>query len=126
MKIEPTKEYWCIDSNVKSEIPFGPNGDEIKSGLRKFKAGAKLHIIGSYPGMCESLVVIGRHRNANNYIRCVIQASSVENLRVKKVYSEKILQLLQRCPSNGASMITTENDANHLKQLIPKWVEEIK
>ena len=51
----------------------GPEGSEIKSGLKKFKAGAKVHIIGAFYGTCEHIVVIGQHRHSGKYISCVIK-----------------------------------------------------
>ena len=87
---------WSVLANIKKEIPYGPEGSEIKSGLKKFKAGAKVHIIDAFYGTCEHIVVIGQHRHSGKYISCVIKVDTVKNLRVKKVYSRKVLKLLER------------------------------
>ncbi len=79
-------EIWCVVGNVKKEIPYGPGGKEIKSGLKKFKAGAKLHIIDAYYGRAEYIIAIGQHRKSGKYISCAVRANTVENFRVKKIW----------------------------------------
>jgi hypothetical protein len=54
--MENIEERWCIVANIKQEIPFGPGGIESKSGIKKFKAGAKVSIVGSYAGTCTSIM----------------------------------------------------------------------
>lgn len=122
MTEEKQKELWCIVANVKKEVPYGPGGEEIKSGLKKFKAGAKVKIIGSFPGMCEDIVVVGQHRQSGKYIRCVIRAKHVENLRVKPIYSKSIISFIGKYHPNGALMCTTKEGAYELAELLPKWV----
>ncbi len=118
-----TTEKWCVVANVKQEVPYGPGGKEKKSGLRKFKAGAKLHLVGSYGGTCVNVIAIGQHRHSGKYIRVVININAVENLRVKKIYSKSVLDLLEGYRPNGAFIRTSKKDAEDLKQIIPKWIE---
>ena len=121
MTEENETDYWCIDANIKSEIPYGPGGAEIRSGLRKFKGGAKVHIVGAFYGMSEDIVVIGPHRNTGKYISCIIRANTVENLRVKKIYSPQIIEFLREFQPNGAHMTTYKDGAYELMELIPSW-----
>ena len=118
-------ELWCVVGNIKREIPFGPAGSEIKSGLKLFKAGAKVHIIGSYPGMCEDIIALGHHRRSGKYIHCIIKATAVENLRVKKIYSKSMLQFLKDFKPNGALLSTSREAANELVKIIPIWAKEM-
>jgi hypothetical protein len=118
-------ELWCVVGNIKREIPFGPAGFEIKSGLKLFKAGAKVHIIGSYPGMCEDIIALGHHRRSGKYIHCIIKATAVENLRVKKIYSKSMLQFLKDFKPNGALLLTSREAANELVKIIPIWTKEM-
>lgn len=118
-------EHWSVVANIKKQIPHGEGGVELKSGLRKFKGGAKVFIVGAFYGTCESLVAIGQHRNSGKYISCIIPVNTVENLRVKKVYKPQILEFLQSNKPNGAHMTSTEEIANELAGLIPKWSQEI-
>ena len=124
MKEEMQDDLWCIVANVKKEVPYGPGGAETKSGLKKFKAGAKVNIIGSYPGMCNDIIVVGQHRQSGKYIRCVIRAKNVENLRVKLIYSKSVIDLARGYQPNGALMCTSKEGAYELAGLIPKWVNE--
>ena len=118
-------ELWCVVGNVKKEIPFGPGGSEMKSGLKLFKAGAKVHIIGSYPGVCEDIIALGHHRKSGKYIHCVIRATAVENLRVKRIYSKSMLQFLKDFRPNGALISTSKEAANELAKIIPIWAKEM-
>ncbi|WP_419904784.1 hypothetical protein [Kiloniella sp.] len=114
-------ELWCVVGNVKKEIPFGPDGGELKSGLKHFKAGAKIHIVGSYSGGCENIIAIGHHRKSGKYIHCVIRVREVENLRVKIIYSKSILSFLCGFQPNGAEIHTTQESAEYLAELISLW-----
>ncbi len=115
------KEIWCIVANVKKEIPYGPGGEVIKSGLKKFKAGAKVSVVGSYPGMCESLVVIGQERNSGKYINCVVRADKIENMRIKRIYRPQTVEFLETFYPNGAHMVRTKDEAENLCKAIPVW-----
>jgi hypothetical protein len=52
---DTNQEYWSVVANIKREQPYGAGGIEIRNGTKQFKGGAKVYIIGSYPGMCDSL-----------------------------------------------------------------------
>jgi hypothetical protein len=114
-------EYWCVMANIKHEIPYGPGGGEIKSGVKKFKAGAKVHIVGAYYGPAECVIVVGQHRKIGKYISCVIRATAVENLRVKKIYSPQIIEFLHSFKPNGASITANKHQSEELMQIIPIW-----
>jgi len=114
---------WSVVANVKKEIPYGPGGSEIKSGLKKFKAGAKVHIVGAYYGMAESITVIGQHRQSGKYISCTIKANTVENLRAKKIYSKSILDLLKNGENHnaGGKGFPTKEKAEQVAMTIANW-----
>lgn len=120
-KEQPIKEYWSIVANIKSEIPYGAGGNETKVGTKQFKGGAKVYIVGSYPGMCESLIVIGQHRHTGKVIRSVVRVTVVENLRVKLIYSKAVRKLYDQEAPSGASMVKTKLDAESLEKNIPIW-----
>jgi hypothetical protein len=121
------ESIWSIVANIKKEIPYGPQGSEIKSGLKKFKAGAKVHIIGAFYGMGEDIIVMGQHRKSGKYISCVIKVNTVENLRVKKIYSKKILELLKNDKDYQIAQrgFSSKEKAEELAILIPKWVLQL-
>ena len=116
-------EVWCVSANVKKQIPYGPGGEDTKSGLKRFKAGAKVQIIDAYRGMGESVVVIGPHRHGGKNISCVVRANTIENLRVSKVYSKSILALLEVAAdhNNGGAGFKTRNAAEVFMREILEW-----
>ena len=118
-----SKEIWCVVGNVKKQIPYGPSGQEIKSGLKKFKAGAKIHVIDGYYGMAENIVVIAQHRKSGKYISCTIRANTVENFRVKKIYSKRILELLEDGMNHNAGRcgFATKEKAEMFMNYISSW-----
>ncbi|MCW8932470.1 MAG: hypothetical protein OQL19_19815 [Gammaproteobacteria bacterium] len=83
-KIDPK---WFITANVIKERPFGPGGVEKHNGVRLFRGGAKVYIIGAHRGMCEDIIVIGHHRRTGRFIQGVIKVHQVENIRMTLCYS---------------------------------------
>ena len=118
----PAREdgVWSVIANVPREVPYGPGGAETRSGLRKFKAGAKLHVVGGYPGAGQTIIAIGQHRHDGRYIRCAIRPDEVENLRVRMIYSPSVLALLRDVP-NGAAFFLTRERAEGFMAKLPSW-----
>ena len=118
---DTTQEYWSVVANIKREIPYGEGGTETRIGTKQFKCGAKVYIIGSYPGMCDSLIVIGQNKHTGKTIRSVVRVDVVENLRIKNVYGDSAVELYNQDAPNGASMISSKEDAESLEKIIPEW-----
>ena len=120
----PAREdgVWSVIANVPREVPYGPGGAETRSGLRKFKAGAKLHVVGGYPGAMCTVIAIGEHRHDGRYIRCAIRPETLENPRVRMIYSPSILALLRDVP-NGAAYFLTRGRAEEFMTRLPLWGE---
>ncbi len=118
---DTTQEYWSVVANIKQEIPYGEGGAETRIGTKQFKGGAKVHIVGSYPGMCDSLIVIGQNKHTGKTIRSVVSVKGVENLRIKNVYGDAAIELYNQEAPNGASMISSKEDAESLEKIIPEW-----
>jgi hypothetical protein len=117
-------DYWSIVANIKREIPYGEGKTETRIGTKQFKGGAKVYIVGSYPGMCDSLIVIGQNKHTGKFIRSIIGVTTVENFRVKLVYGKAVLNLCNQEAPNGAMIIKTKEDAEHLEKLIPEWCQQ--
>ena len=113
-------EQWCVVANVKQERSYGEGGLETKDGVKHFRGGAKVYIIGWYPGMAESIIVIGQHRKSRKFIKNVIKAKHVENLRVKLVYSPKVLEIIENHIETGGRKLNKEF-AETMKMSIPNW-----
>ena len=118
-------EYWSVVANLKKQLPYGPEGKETRFGTQKFKAGAKIQIVGAYPGTCENIIAIGQHKKNGKFISCVIRADQVENLRVKLIYRPQILEFLKDFNPNGAWLTTTKEYAEQLAKDIPIWAESV-
>lgn len=114
---------WCIVANIKKEIPFGPGGEEMRSGTKLFKAGARVSIIGGYHGFCESIIVIGQHRKSGKFLHCTVKANVVENMRVKLIYRPQILEFLMNFEPEGARLIRTKEDAEECMVAYKYWAK---
>ena len=111
---------WSAIANVKRQIAYGPAGAELKSGLRKFKAGAKVHVVGGYHGTALHVMVIGQHRHDGKYIRCVVSATALENLRVAMIYSPSVLNLLVERP-DGLALHVERESAERFLLTLREW-----
>jgi len=114
-------EYWCIVANIKRQIPYGEGGLETRVGTKQFKGGAKVYIVGAHLGTCDSLLVIGQNKHTGRFIQSVVRVTTVENMRVKKLYGKSATKLRSFGDRQGAQMITTKNEAEELVALIPLW-----
>jgi hypothetical protein len=117
-------ERWAITANIKKEIPFGPGDKETKIGTNHFKGGAKVYIIGAYFGMCEDIIAVGQHRKTGKYVRCVIRANNIENMRVKQLYRNSILEMLEDYQPGGALITTSKKESEDLMNIIPVWCDK--
>ncbi|MCO7226719.1 hypothetical protein [Pleionea sp. CnH1-48] len=123
MEREASTELWAVVANIRRDIPYGPGGKEIRNGTNQFRGGAKVHIIGAYFGMCESIIAVGQHCKTGKYVRCVIRANAIENMRVKKIYSRSIWDRLDDYQPTGASITVSKEEAENLMKCIPIWCE---
>ncbi len=120
-----SNEKWCVAANIKKEIPYGPGGAEIKRGVRLYRGGAKIHIIGAYRGMAEKVVVIGQHRKSGKYVSCAVHINKIENFRVQKIYSKRILSMLKNAHkyNTGEAGFSSESESELFMQMIKSWSE---
>ncbi len=88
------KPIYLLVGNIIPERYFGPN-KEIKKGTKHFSGGAKVYIIDWFPGMCETIVVVGLHRKKKKKISLCIHVNLVENLRIKTTYNKNIIKRAQ-------------------------------
>lgn len=119
--MEVLTEHWGITANIIKELPFEEGGKETRIGTKQFRGGAKIYIVGSYPGTCDSLIAIGQNKHSRKFIRSVIRVNIVENMRIKMIYGKSAMELSAQEAPHGASMIRTKVEAEHLLKLIPEW-----
>lgn len=118
--------YWTAVANVIRERPYGPGGAEMRFGTKHFAPGAKVYIIDWYAGMCERIVVVGMHRKSKKFIRLVIDAKVVENLRPKLCYTPAAIQKIKDHYSPSRIPWLTEEFAKRMCLVIPCWQEELR
>ena len=122
MDAEPTPESFCTAiGNIIAERPYGPGGEEIRTGTKHFRPGAKVYIIDWFPGTCEDVVVIGHHRKSNRPIKAIIKAKFIENLRVKSCYSIAAVRLIKEHQATQPAPGLTPEFAETLCQTLPHW-----
>lgn len=87
------ESLWCVEANILEERPSGPWGLDVAHGTRKFRPGAKIHIIDWFPGTCDSVTVIGQHRKSRKFLVCILSVRHLTNLRVKMIYQPTVRRL---------------------------------
>lgn len=119
-----TDPVWCVVANVVTERPYGPDGAERRVGTKHFRAGAKLHIIDAYSGMCENVIAIGHHRGSNQYCRMVVSVRHLENFRVKLAYSPEVIRLANEHFATGPNA-WSEKRARQMCNAFPHWQQQL-
>lgn len=102
----------CVVANVARETSHGDGGLEIRTGLRHFAPGAKVWIAPPrWDSGSPDVPVVGRHRgNSRRYTAMVIPRRSLENFRVRAVYSPALLNAL-----GGGSLWETERAESYVR-----------
>lgn len=116
---------WTVVGNIVAERPYGTNGAETKQGTKAFKPGNKVYIIDWYPGMCESITVIGLARKSKKLVTMVINVKWVENLRIKLTYNPAVIRKIHEYHGINQTYLT-EEFAEKLYQAIPLWQAALK
>ncbi|GAA3598341.1 hypothetical protein [Kribbella ginsengisoli] len=110
--VEPPQQ-WCIVANVVDVRPYGPGGQEARSGLRIFRAGAKLYVVDGLGGMgWETLEVVGRARSRSRFVEAKVRTEHLVNWRVKGVYSPALLDRINRIRGGLAGFWLRSSDFN--------------
>jgi hypothetical protein len=95
---------WCVVGNIVGEHPYGPGGEDVRSGLKKLRPNSKVYVIGGYGGMgWERITVVGRLRYNNKYIVIDIASKYLRNHRVKLIYSPTVIRAVERESNRGGA-----------------------
>ncbi len=121
------KPVWTVVANIVNERHFGPGGQKIKIGTKHFRPGAKVYIVDWYAGMCEDIIVVGIARKPRRFIKVVIRANWVENLRIKLCYEPKALEkIYKHFDSENDNIERLDKEfAETMFQRIPLWQQEM-
>jgi hypothetical protein len=117
---EDASTYWAVVANVVAERPHGPGGAVTRSGTKHFRAGAKVHVIDWYPGMCDNVVVVAQHRKSRKFITAVLRAAWIENLRVSVVYSPTVIQKIEERKAKAGYRFSRKQ-AEEVAKALPCW-----
>jgi hypothetical protein len=94
MMIPALTPGWTVLANVVRERRFGPLGLERRHGSKHFAGGAKVYVIDEFGGMCQNVVVVGRHRGSNRYVKMVLPVAYLERFRPRVLYSPTVTKMV--------------------------------
>lgn len=117
---------WCIEANVVKAREYGEGGIDSRNGIRLFRGGAKVYIIGAYFGMCESVLLVGHHRKSVRLICSVVKAKHLENFKVKPIYKPKLREMAENrsVEQDGAYIpIKSKDEMEGLAASLPLWIK---
>ncbi|BDD05594.1 hypothetical protein [Aureibacter tunicatorum] len=120
MILEPV---WTVAANIVNERKFGHEGSETRNGTKHFSPGTKVYIIDWYAGTCEDIIVVGLSRKPKRFIKVVIRAGWVENLRPKLCYDPKALRKIYAhfdAKNDSISRLNKEF-VDEMLSGVPKW-----
>lgn len=120
------KSTWMVVANVVRRHLWGEGGEEERSGTKHFKPGAKVYVIGDYPGMCETVTVIGRSRQGR-YITVALPVWYLTRFHAKVVYSPTVIRRVaqaRKYPVGGVVM--SEDDVSQDIEKYKAWIAEEK
>src|SRR5262245_28275215 len=84
---------WCMVGNIVEERPYGPGGQERRSGTKHFRAGAKIYCFPPLWGDgYRKIKVVGHHRMSNKLVTMVIDSKWIINRRAELVYSPSVIR----------------------------------
>ena len=78
-------------ANVVYQRRTGHGGLIIHPGTKQFRGGAKVVIIGDYPGMTETVIVVWLTRRGR-YITIATRVWWLDNLRAKQIFRPAVLR----------------------------------
>jgi hypothetical protein len=96
---EPPFPAWCLAANIIAERPYGPGGQETRTGTKHFAPGAKVYLLNFFWGMGgEDVTVIGHHRRSHRLVTMTIRSRWLVNWRAELVYRPAVVRALAEHP----------------------------
>ncbi|MGW1127820.1 hypothetical protein [Streptomyces sp. NPDC002526] len=90
---EAPEPRWLVAANVVRWRRYGELGQEFRSGTKAFRAGAKVYVVDTYPGMgSEQLTAIGHGRHTGRWITIDTGTRHLHSFRARLVYSPAVLR----------------------------------
>lgn len=89
---------YILVGNVIGEHLYG-EAREVKNGTKQFRPGAKIYLLPEFDGEGhKNIPVYGLPRKSWRKITIIIRVELIENVRVKKTYDPKLIELVKNCP----------------------------
>lgn len=122
------KPIWTVVANVVIERQFGPQGKETNFGTKLFSPKTKIYIIDWFPGMCQSVIVVGLSRRPKKFIKTIVRVDMIENFRVKLCFEPKAIELIEKHFATDSDNIERLNEefVETMFKTLPIWQKELK
>ncbi|MGA6169226.1 hypothetical protein ACPEIF_03060 [Streptomyces sp. NPDC012600] len=89
----PPEPLWLIAANVVRWRRYGDGGQELRPGTKAYRGGAKVYVLGTYPGMGhEQVTTIGRGRASGRWITIDTGSRHLHTFRPKLVHTPAVLR----------------------------------
>ena len=120
---ETEASCWMVEGNVVRRRIRGEQ-HEITGGTKHFRGGAKVFIVADYPGMAETVVVIGRDRSGR-FRTVAMDVWLLTNLRAKVAYSPAVLQrrVAAHSEGNGIPIGPSESEVHDAIEKYRLWID---
>lgn len=123
IELEP---IWTVIANVVQDRACGPGGLEKRPGTKHFSPGTKVYIIDWYAGMYEYIIVVGLSRKPKRFIKVVLRADWVDNLRVKLCYDPAAQKKIYEHFDGDDINRLNKDFVEQMCKAIPHWQSDIK
>jgi len=123
---ETNEPRWLAAANVVQARWAGETPEKLL-GTKHFRPGAKVHVVGEYGGMTETVTVVGRSRQGR-YITVDLDVWLLTNFRAQVVYSPVVLARAENHWENPTSpAVTDSRDAVEEKiRWYESWIDAEK
>lgn len=112
---EAPEPVWLVAANVVLWRRYGELGQELRPGTKAFRGGAKVYVIGTYPGVAnEQLTAVGHGRHTGHWITIDTATRHLHTFRSQLVYSPAVLR---RCGTRSRTRAEAETLAELLDRV---------
>ncbi|MEU9462148.1 hypothetical protein ACFVZJ_07900 [Streptomyces sp. NPDC058322] len=110
---------WLVAANVVLWRRYGDLGQELRPGTKAYRGGAKVYVVGTYPGMGhQQLTTVGHGRHTGHWITIDTGVRHLHTFRARLVYTPAVLK---RCGGGGFG---TREEAAELAALLERIARE--
>lgn len=120
----PPGPLWMVAANVVTWRRYGDGGQELRPGTTSYRGGAKVYVVGTYPGMGhEQVTTVGRGRNTGRWITIDTGSRHLHTFRATLVHTPAVLRRGGAIAARPQSREETEELAALLERLAAGYRE---